>query len=389
MDNLFDERVCACALNRIFDYEPRYASELIRNLGSAKAVFELSEKDLDEILGPFSKYRGKINDAARERAAGELSSLSEKGCLFISFSENCFPSLLKECEDAPAGLYFRSVSPPEAVFNRGTSVSVVGTRDISPYGKEWCPKIIGALASTRNPPTIVSGLAFGVDICAHMAALAFGLPTIAVLPVGIDSIYPKSHRIAAGKIASSPGSALITDYPPGTQAVPVNFIKRNRIIAGLSCATVLVESKDKGGGTMTARLAAGYEREVFALPGRIDDIRSRGCNRLLAEKIAEPLYSTDELVRILGLESLNRRRTVDFPGEIREKYSGLCSKEEVEMLITVANCIRHSRGISVEELCRYCKISYEETVSLVSALECDGFIDTDLFQRCYIHNKKE
>ena len=389
MDNLFDERASACALNRIFGYEPRYASELIKNLGSAKAVFELTGTELDDILGPFCKYRGKINDSAREEAARELERLSEKGCSFISSSEDSFPSLLKECEDCPAGLYLRSDSSPEEIFNHRTTVSVVGTRDISSYGKEWCPKIIGAMASSRNPPTIISGLAFGVDISAHMAALAYGLPTIAVLPVGIDSVYPASHRVAAGKIASSPGSALVTDYPPGTPAAPVNFIRRNRIIAGMGNATVLVESKDKGGGMITARLAAGYGRDVFVLPGRVDDVRSQGCNRLLSEKIAETICTPDGLARALGLGILSRRRKADIREEIKKKYSDSCGKEELDRMTAVTDAVKRNRGITVEELCRSCGMSYEAIASTVAVLECDGFIDTDLYQRCYIHDKKE
>ncbi len=388
MRNLFDERASACALNRIFGYEPRYASELIGGLGSADAVFRLSENELSRILGPFSKYRGKINDAAREEAVRELSTLAEDGCIFISATEDCFPALLKECEDSPAGLYIKSDSTPEEIFNRNECISVVGTRDISLYGKEWCPEIIGALASARNRPTIVSGLAFGVDISAHMAALAYGLPTIAVLPVGIDKVYPASHRVAAGKIASSPGSALITDYPPGTPAEPVNFLRRNRIIAGMSKATILVESKEKGGGTMTARLASGYGRDVFALPGRIDDLRSRGCNRLLAEKIAEPIVSTEGLVQVLGIGAFNRRRRKDIKEEIENKYSGNCTAEEVGRLCAVAEAVKRSRGITPGEIGGQCGIPYEEAVSLVSVLECDGFIDTDLYRRCSIHNKK-
>lgn len=389
MKNLFDERASACALNRIFGYEPRYASELIRNLGSANAVFQLSEDELTAILGPFSKYLGKINDAALEYASRELSELSDEGCTFISSTEDCFPALLKECEDSPAGLYVRSDSPPEEIFNRGECVSVVGTRDISPYGKEWCPGIIEALASVRNPPTIVSGLAFGVDICAHMAALAYKLPTIAVLPVGIDAVYPASHRVAAGKIASAPGSALITDYPPGTHAEPVNFLRRNRIIAGLGKATILVESKEKGGGTMTARLASGYGRDVFALPGRIDDIRSKGCNRLLAEKIAEPIISVENLVQALGIGAFSRRRRSDVREEVEKRYSGKYASGDVEKLCAVAEAVKRSRGITPEEISRQCCIPYEESVSLVSILECDCFIDTDLYRRCFIHNKKK
>lgn len=384
---MFLERISACSLNRIFGYEPRFASALIRSLGSASAVFDLSGEELFSILGPFCRYRDRINDGAREESEKELGRLASYGFSFISMSEDCFPSLLRECEDSPAGLYMRSSSPPEAVFNTGPAISVVGTRDISLYGKEWCPKIIGALA--ESGPTIVSGLAFGVDICAHMAALAYGIPTIAVIPVGIDNVYPSSHRVAAEKIAAAPGSALITDYPPGTRAVPVNFIRRNRIIAGMSQATILVESKDRGGGTMTARLASGYGRDVLALPGRIDDVRSGGCNRLLAEKIAEPLSSLQELPGSLGLGKGAPRRKRDLGDEIRRGRPAGSDPEETALLVKMAEMIKGDRGINLDELCRKGGLGYGRTVALAGILESEGFIDIDLLQRCTIHDKKE
>ena len=126
------------------------------------------------------------------------------------------------------------------------------------YGREFCTRIVRTLAQAPDRPAIVSGLALGVDITAHLAALDAGLPTIAVIPVGIDDIYPPSHRIAAGRIAAAEGSAIVTDYPPGTAPLQINFIRRNRIIAGLSEATVVVESKAKGGSLVTANIAFSY-----------------------------------------------------------------------------------------------------------------------------------
>lgn len=382
MDSLFEERASACALNRIFGFEPRYGAALIRELGSASAVFALSEDELHRYLGPKKDFRDKIRESALKEAEKELSWLSTEGCTFVSLSEDIFPSLLKECEDAPSGLYVRSDTPVEELFNRNVPVSIVGTRDISLYGKEWCPRIVSALSGSPSKPLIVSGLAFGVDIAAHMAALAYGLPTVAVLPVGIDAVYPASHRTAAGKIASAPGSALVTDFPPGTGAVPVNFLRRNRIIAGMSKATILVESKAKGGGTMTARLAAGYGRDVFALPGRIEDVRSEGCNRLLKEKIAEPLTSLDTLEEDLGLGASGKRRNADICSMVSEHFRD--RGEEAGILAEIAGIIRRRRGITLDELCECCSMDYGTLSSLALALESEGFITIDLLQRCSI-----
>lgn len=389
MENLTDEQVSACALNAIFGYEPRLASGLIRALGSADAVFRLDPESLGQVLGPFSKYRDRINAGARMDARHELERLMERGCRFLPLTDPCYPALLKECEDAPAGLYIRSRSAPADIFNSGQFISIVGTRDISAYGKEWCPRIISALASSGSRPVIVSGLAFGVDICAHMAALANGLPTIAVIPVGIDDIYPRSHRVAAEKIAAAPGSAIITDYPPGTSAVPVNFIRRNRIIAGLSRATILVESKDKGGGTMTARLASGYGREVYALPGRIDDIRSAGCNRLLAEKIAEPVVSCPQLCLSLGFEGHKGFSAPDILDRIRKLSPALAGDSDAPLLVSVAEAIIRTKRITVEDIAHGLGIPYGKALSFTGILESEGFIETDLMQRCTIKCKKE
>ena len=382
MDSLFEERASACALNRIFGYTPRVAAALIRELGCASAAFSLSQEQLHKYFGARRDLRDKIVESALRQAREELQRLEEEGCSYISLSEDCYPTLLKECDDAPAGLYVRSGTAAEKLFNRAESISIVGTRDISPYGKEWCERMVGAISESPSKPLIVSGLAFGVDITAHMAALACGLSTIAVLPVGIDSVYPSSHRVAAGKIASAPGSALVTDYPPGTAALGVNFLRRNRIIAGLSRATILVESRAKGGGTMTARLAAGYGRDVFALPGRIEDKRSEGCNILLKEKIAEPIISLGCLGAELGLGEYRLRRAADLSELVREHFS-LRGDTDADALAQMAALVKRRRGITLDELCEETSLSYSRVSSLALRLQSEGFIDIDLLQRCY------
>lgn len=387
MENLSMERICACALGHIFGYQPKYSAELVARYGSAEAVFALDKEELDALFGSYSKYKGAVNEKALDEACKELDSLYSRGYQFVALSENDFPALLRECPDPPAGLYVRSGSPVSEIFNARPSVSIVGTRDISPYGKEWCPKIVGALAGTRDRPAIVSGLAIGVDICAHMAALAYGLPTIGVMATGIDAVYPRCHGTAAGKIAAAPGSALVSDYPPGTQPVALNFLRRNRIIAGMSGATILVESKEKGGGMMTARLAAGYGREVFAVPGRMGDRYSKGCNALIGEKIAEPLPDLPCIATSVGLTPEGPLQAHSLSGSIQDKYAGVFSEEDIGKLTEVAGLVRKSPYVTGDGLCRESDLPFMEITRCISILESDGFIETDLLGRCTIHGK--
>ena len=300
MEN-FEEKACLCALNKAFGFEPKIGQALISHLGSATQIFRLSDEDITSLIGPHSRYKGKICRKAVDDAAKELSTLLADGIQFCGVTEPHYPSLLKECEDAPIGIYIKSNTPISELWT-SNRIAIVGTRDISPYGREWCTKIINSLAMTSERPAIVSGLALGVDIQAHKTAIDNNLPTIAVLPTGPDAIYPYRHRLQAEKIASSYGSALITDYPPGTAPLAIHFLRRNRIIAGLSTSTILIESKIKGGGMMTCRLAFSYNRDVYALPGRIDDLRSQGCNELIRQKIAEPITSTSALVESLSMK---------------------------------------------------------------------------------------
>ena len=385
MDEIYRERVCALALNAVFGFEPKISRQLADNLGSARAVFGLGKEEIGQIFGPYSKYAPKINDSTLAAAEREYRRLGEEGCYYIAYSEDCYPPLLRECEDPPSGLYVRSASPPEDIFCREAYVSVVGTRDISPYGTEWARRLVGAAAQAPTRPTIVSGFALGVDINAHMAALDNGIPTIAVLPVGIDDVYPRRHRAIAERLAATPGCALVTDYPPGTAAQAFNFLRRNRIIAGMSGSTILVESKLKGGGTMTARLAASYGREVFCLPGRIDDVRSEGCNTLIAEKIAEPIVSLDALPSQLGLGEYSLRRAPDVRTAVERRLASSCTPERIAALQDFAALVRKKRGIQLEELARSLGWNYAEATSAASLLESSGIICVDILQRCSIN----
>ena len=385
MENI-EEKACLCALNRIFGFEPKIGLSLISHFGSAKEVFHLREKEMESIIGPYSKYNGRINRQAVEEAADELYTLSRYNISFHGITESTYPPLLGDCEDAPIGLYIRSQTPTEELW-KNHPVSVVGTRDISLYGKEWCRKIVRGLSSVTQKPAIISGLALGVDIEAHRTAIESGLPTIAVMATGPENIYPHRHKNFAESLVSTPGCALVTDYPPGTAPLAIHFLRRNRIIAGLSKATILVESKIKGGGLMTCRLAFSYNREVYALPGRADDVRSQGCNEIIRSKMAEPITSISSLIETMGLTStFNCPKSSDIE-LLKIKYNNCIPEQDINTMSTILKFIRKNRGMTAEDIADGLHISYLKTSELLGILEIDGLITRDLFQRCSINSK--
>lgn len=382
-----EERVCICALNRIMGFEPKTAHRLIGVTGSASAAFSLTAGEKLEILGPYSKISSLLNDKEIRYSEEELARLRDAGCDFITITDRGYPELLKECEDAPLGLYFRSCSTPEEVFDVRPQVAVVGTRDISLYGKEWCRKIVGSMALAAAGPLIVSGFAYGTDIIAHLSALESGLPTVAVLPTGIDDVYPTRHKKYAEALCSTPGCALVSDYPPGTEPKAINFIRRNRIIAGMCSGTILVESKSRGGGMITARLAVSYDRDLLVLPGRADDLRSQGCNILLREKVAEPITDTIHFLDVLGLGRSSRRKKENIENEIIALYGQLLSEEELKDLLAILSLIRKQRGITLDDISSTLGLPFGAVSRLTGMLESDGIICTDLLQRCAINLK--
>lgn len=383
MEKTQKERAGYYALNKIFGYEPRIAATLVENLGSAAAIFEMEDKDLDILLGPYSRYRKHIGPEILEKSAEELHKMEASGMKFITMEDECFPQNLKECSDCPSGLFIRSGSAPEEILSGAIFISVVGTRDISFYGREWGRRIVEAMASCREKPVIVSGLAIGSDITAHLAALECGLPTIGILPCGISDIYPPRHRGYAAQIASAPKSALITDFPPGTAPTASTFLRRNRIIAGLSYATIVIESKVKGGAMITANLAFSYGRDVYALPGRADDLRSLGCNYLIKNRIAEAVFDENELIESLKLDGRYRRREFDWKGIIG-RYAETMDEPMLSRTSAVLKTIKDHRGICMDELSSALEMEYKEIAVITGILENDGIIKIDLMQRCVI-----
>ena len=384
MDKLLYERICAITLNRIFGFEPKISFNLFNNLGSASAVFDLDRNALDEIFGPYSRYPALLNESELEKSEREYEKITAMGCRFLALGEEDFPEMLRDCEDPPAGIYIRSESEPSEIFGDRRAISIVGTRDISPYGKEWCERIVQSISMSPSKPTIVSGLALGVDVTAHATALSCGLPTIGVIPTGIDDVYPPSHRTIARKIVSAPHSALITDFPTNSEAVKVNFLRRNRLIAALGDSTILIESKRHGGGLLTAGLAYSYGRGVFVLPGRMGDVRSEGCNNLLREKKAEAITSLESLPADLGLQFYSRRRKKDLMEILGMMYEG---NEDLPLLKKIAGYIKGNSGTDQDEICAGLGMTFSEVSRCVSLMESDGIVATDVLGRCSILTK--
>ncbi len=349
-------------------------------------MFRAGRSEIAETLGGTSHYLDKITDDAVASEIAELEKLGQDGDRFICIDSPEYPALLKDCGDPPIGLYIRSGSSPAEIFSAPAFVAIVGTRDISSYGSEWCTRIVKALASASVRPAVVSGLAIGTDITAHMAALDNGLPTLAVMATGIDAVYPFRHGHAADLIAGATDSGLLTDYPPETCPKAINFLRRNRIIAGLCSSVILIESKSKGGGLLTCRLAYSYDRDVYALPGRIDDQRSAGCNGLIFNKMAEPITDLEQLISSLGLGRKPDGCGDDIESYVHRRY-GERDPELAGKAAKIISIIRDNRECGPDELCVLSGMTYRDVSACISMLEMDGIIVTDILRRCSVNPK--
>ena len=365
----YDKATLACnALGRMFGFEPKKLQQMLKECGGPQEVLEYV-RDRPALVPDYVP----APHAAMEAAARELDGLERCGACYVGICSDSYPSALKDCPDAPAGLYLKGRSRPEDIFGI-PAVAFVGTRDMSSYGRDWCARLVRAIAGSGGKVSIVSGLALGIDSVAHRTALDCGLPTIAVMATGIDDVYPYRNTDMAGEIAAAHESALVTDFPSGTSPLGMNFLRRNRIIAGLSGATVLVESRIKGGGMMTARLAWSYERDVLALPGRAEDVRSQGCNYLIHKKISEIIPDIPSFLDLLGMKPSRKGR---------KKDAGTVSAEGKSALMNaIISMVAGNRDITPEEIARRMNLPYHEVNAAVGILEAEGILQTDLLRRC-------
>ncbi len=273
------------------------SERLLETIGSEERFFKMSAEELAAVNGFSNRVFSESHRAKLlQRATKEYEYVVSRGITPLYFTDPVYPQRLLQCDDAPLMLY----GCGETDLNGVIPVAIVGTRHATAYGVDFVSRLVKRLAEKcRQRVMIVSGLAFGIDIAAHRAALDNGLPTVAVLAHGLNTIYPAQHRSAAVDILRH-GGMLLTEYTSADAVHKGNFLARNRIVAGLCDATIVVESASKGGALVTARIAGAYNRDVFALPGRISDRWSEGCNHLIASNSAQLLTDADQLIESMG-----------------------------------------------------------------------------------------
>lgn len=271
------------------------ARKLINSVGSAEAVFHEKKAVLRKIPGIGDFIAGRITgESLLNKAEDEIRYIEDNNIKPVYFGDKEYPERLNQCPDGPIMIYIKG----DIDLNTGKFISIVGTRTPTSYGIKITNRLIEEFSQRNHHPVIVSGLAYGIDICAHKAALNNHLKTIAVLGHGMKYLYPVVHSSISHKIEKQ--GALLTDFPSNDKPERNNFIKRNRIIAGLSDVTIIIESGTKGGALITADLADSYHRDVFAIPGRVGDVYSSGTNYLIKKNIASLAESCEDIEYMMG-----------------------------------------------------------------------------------------
>jgi DNA processing protein len=335
------------------------AKRLIAYCGSAEAIFLSKPSALQKIpgIGHFLT-REIISQQVVKRAEKELSFLEKNNIQAYCYTDPDYPERLRHCEDAPVVLFVKG----NLDLNRSKFLSVVGTRHATAYGRSVCERIISQLAERGHNPVIVSGLAYGIDVCAHKAALQNSLDTVAVMATGLNKIYPFTHTSVARQIIGQ--GALVSDFTSDAEIDRTNFLKRNRIIAGLSDATLIIESKVKGGALVTADIAASYNRDVMAIPGRIGDISSEGCNALIRHNKAALIETAEDVEYVTGWTRLKSSKPV-------KQLSLFDLSQEEELVISL---LKPETSESIDTLCYQTNIPMSRLSSLLLSLELKDIV---------------
>lgn len=301
-----EECIFSIALTLVPGIGHIWAKKLVDGVGSATDVFRL-RRELPERLPGVNSRVVEVLDCpqALARAEQEYDFVEKNHIQCLTLADEQYPSRLRECDDAPIALFFKG----NADLNALRVINMVGTRNATDYGKQLCATFLRDLKTLCPDVLVVSGLAYGIDIHTHRAALANELPTIGVLAHGLDRIYPSVHRKTA--VDMLPQGGLLTEFLSGTNPDKHNFVSRNRIVAGMADATIVVESAAKGGSLITADIAGGYHRDCFAFPGRTMDEYSCGCNQLIRDNKAALLLSAEDFVKALCWDTSSQSRKAE------------------------------------------------------------------------------
>lgn len=348
------------ALTQVRHLSAADALRLIRECGSATAVVENRTRLRELVPSASDKLIQAVSqmDDALERAKREAEYAEKHHIRCLTIDEDDYPAALRQCDDAPLVLYVLG----SCDLNARRSVSVVGTRHITPYGERLCHDIVGGLAEAWPDLVVVSGLAYGVDVHAHRAALESKIPTVGVVAHGLDTLYPASHRSVAVRIVHE-GGAIVTEYMSGTSIDRSFFLHRNRIVAGMTPATLVVESAAHGGSLTTARLALEYGREVFACPGRATDEYSAGCNRLIRHHGATLVTSAGDILETLGWQPVAKPAAA-----VQQELFPTLSPEEQRIL----DALRQAETMLANEIVTATGMDYAKVSALLFQMEMEG-----------------
>ena len=361
------EALSAMMLSHISFYNIAGLNSLYHVAGSAAAVIE-HHNDIRQLVpeaSPRLVEAFRNIDEHRRWAEDQMAWALSKGITPLPLNSADYPQRLRECPDAPIVLYYMG----NGQLNAQRVICIVGTRHCTIYGKDLVAAFVRDLSKLCPGILIVSGLAYGVDICAHRNALAEGLPTVGVLAHGLDTIYPSSHRETAAEMLREGG--LLTEYPSCTNADKMNFVRRNRIVAGMSDACILVESAEKGGGLITADIASSYGRDVFAFPGHVNAEYSKGCNNLIRDNKAGLITSAADFVKAMGWESDAVLQQAKSKGIERQLFPDLTTEEA-----RVVAVLEKTNDLQMNLLSNMSGIGIGQLSSLLFTLEMKGVIKT-------------
>lgn len=334
------------------------AKKLLAHCGSARELFKEKRRNIEKIFGLGKLSTQYLFDPANlKEAEEELKYIKDNTIETLYFTDNTYPERLKHCIDGPILLFKEG----NIDLSLGPIISIVGTRQITSYGRDFCEKLIADL--TVYNPIIVSGFAYGVDICAHKAAVKNNLQTIGVLAHGFEEIYPKIHKKYISEIHKNGG--FLTEFWKNDQPLRENFLKRNRIVAGMSEATIIIESAEKGGSLVTADIANSYSRDVFAVPGRSTDMYSKGCNDLIKNNKAAILTCAKDLIEMLNWESSsNVKKSIQ-----KQLFVELTENEQL-----LYDFLTQNGKELIDLISLNCKLPIHQTTSLLFNLEMKGMV---------------
>ncbi|MBO4216300.1 MAG: DNA-processing protein DprA [Bacteroidaceae bacterium] len=359
------EIIAAIALTKLKGLSLLNARTMLEAMGSASEVFAHRKEIVRMIPDASQRLVSAFADAdeAMKIAEEEVEFIEKKRLKVFTLQDEDYPQRLRECEDAPLVLY----GCGNVNLNSQRIISVVGTRKCSEYGREVCNNFIADLKRYYPDTLIVSGLAYGIDVCAHRAALENGMATVGVLAHGLDTIYPSMHRQIAADMVHQQGG-LLTEYTTHTTPEKGNFVRRNRIVAGLCDACIVVESSERGGSLITAELAMEYNRDVFAFPGRAYDEYSRGCNNLIRRQQATLLTCAADLLDAMGWE--NPLKKASKPEAIQQELFPDLTDEERALVNTLKSVDdKHINQIAIDA-----NIPYSRASMILFDLEMKGVV---------------